>query len=437
VTAAVFNLTAQQPGSRVLANWLAQRDGATQRAGLQPAPVAIGENATRTNLTAEELLAYIGGAAVSSAGVNVTADAAMCVATVYACVDRITGAIKSLPFRVFERVGEARKPADHDYNWFFNERANADMSSADAWTYLLGGKFFYGDGFAELLRPSISSSRVIGWQPLHPLAVQPFRDAKTQVKYYRVTRADGTVDVLDQADIVQLTSLGYDGLTSPSPITYAAREAVGAAIAGQQWSGRFFRDGATFDYALKTDSNLKAEQIETLRASLLSRQAGTRAPLILTGGLAPAQLSVNPKDAELLASRLFTVEEICRIFGVPPHLVGHTQKDSSWGTGMEQQGGNFVRYTLMSHLVQLAQEFNHKLWPVRQRFFVEHVTAALERGDLKSRNESHRVAIGRAGEPGWMSVNEVRRIENLPPIEGGDQLNQGAPNAQPTDPAAG
>lgn len=409
----------------------------------RPWRVQAAGDGIRSNLTAEELLNLLTAGSTSSSGVAVSPENAMQVAAVYACVDRITGAIKSLPFCVFERVWDekrgtlTKKQARHDYDWLFNERANADMSAADAWAYLIASKLFHGDGYAELLRPSFSSTRIIGWLPHHPDRVQPFRENGTGQKRYRVTRLDGSVSVLDQADMVQITSLGYDGLCSPSPITYAAREAVGNAIAGQRWSGRFFKEGATFDYALKTAATLRPEQVEALKASLIARAAGSRGPMVLTGGLEPAQLSVNPKDAELLASRQFTVEEICRIFGVPPHLIGHTEKNSSWGTGMEQQGGNFVRYTLMGHLTQIAQEFNHKLWPVRQRFFLDHITAALERGDQKARNEANRIALGRAGEPGWRTVNEVRSEENLPPVDGGDTLNTGAPDAPPTDPTAG
>lgn len=435
---ATLDLTQSRHESRVLGAWLASREGAAERAGVCT-PRA--ENTISTNLTVNELANLYSMGALSSAGVSVTPEGAQCVPTVYACVDRITGAIKSMPFLVHERSQKDSQPIDHDYNWLFNERACEDWSAADAWAYLLGNKLLYGDGYAELLRPSISSSRIIGWQPLFKPNVQPFRDRATGTKYFRVTRPNGGIDVLDQADVIQLPSMGYDGLSSPSPITYAAREVVGAALAGQRWAGKFFSEGATFDYALRTDQGLGDEQIKSLKSQLLARIAGSRAPLILTGGLQPAQLTVNPKDAELLASRLFTVEEICRIFGVPPHLVGHTEKNSSWGTGMEQQGTNFVRYTLMGHLTQVAQEFNHKLWPTRARYFVQHVTDALVKADVKTRNEAHRVAIGRAGEPGWMTVNEVRRRENLPPVDGGDTLNPGAPqgasNAKPTDPAAG
>lgn len=92
------------------------------------------------------------------------------------------------------------------------------------------------------------------------------------------------------------------------------------------------------------------------------------------------------------------MEDICRFFGVPPHMVGHTDKTTSWGSGIESQGIGFVRYTLERHLTPMEQELNRKLWPVRERYFVEYIRAALERADLKSRYEAYRIALGRAGE---------------------------------------
>lgn len=413
MTAAVLDLTARRHESRVLSQYLADRPGAAERAGVQ----AFGQNTTTTNLSYNDVVSMLSAASMASSGVAVTPESALRVSAVYGCVSRIAGAISTLPLGIFERLpnGE-RQPAEHDYHWMLNERACDDFSSADAWTYLVSAKLFYGDGYAELLRPSVYSARVIGWKPHHPLRVLPLRDG-AGTKYYRIQPEIGPAYTLDAADMVQLPSLGYDGLTSPSPITYAAREAIGNALAAQQFSGKLFKEGATFDYALKTASNLSPDQLKDLRASLMARAQGSRAPLILSGGLEPASLTINPKDAEILATRLFSVEEICRIFGVPPHLVGHTEKSSSWGTGMAEQGGNFVRYTLASHLVQIAQEFNHRFWPTRQRYFVQHITADLEKGDTKSRFDGYRVALGRAGEQPFMHVDEIRRAENLPPRE--------------------
>ncbi len=424
----LLNLDTQTHRSRVLDTWLSTRDGAAERTG--NVVVAQSENSHTEGLGYDSLAALMGAAFRPAAGEAVTEDTAMRVSAVYSCVSLLTGALATLPLGVFERSGGSRAKADHDYWWLFNEQASENWTSAAAWEYVVRAKLLYGDGFGELLRPSKYSSRVIGWKPLHPLAVDPFKhDGRV---LYRVYPSDGPAYTLDSSDVIHLPSLGFDGLRSPSPITNAAREVVSAAIAAQKHSGKFFADGANFDYALKTASKLKQSQLEMLKASLLGRvQNGGRGPLILDGGLEPTQISVNSKDAEILATRLFTVEQICGVLGVPPHMIGHTDKQTSFGTGIEQQGISFVRYTLQRHLTPIAQELNRKLWPVRQKYFVEHITAALERGDLKSRYEAYRIAMGRAGEAPWMDADEVRRLENMPPNS--NLKPNGGADAQPTE----
>lgn len=420
-----LNLTARPQGSRVLGEWLSSRDGGAERAGV----VALGENST-SSLNLSELTAMIGASSMSASGASVTADSAMKVSAVYGCVSLIAGAIATLPLGVFERTQEGRDKADHPYWWLFNEQASEGWTSSAAIEYIISAKLFYGDGFGRLIRNS-RNHQLIGWEPLHPLSVQPFRHEGKVL--YRVTKPGEAPYTLDSADIIHLPSLGFDGLTSPSPITYAARESIGTAISAQQFSGQFFAGGANFDYALKTAAKLDKLQLDQLTASLRARAgSGPRGPLILSGGLEPAQLSVNSKDAEILGTRLFTVEEICRVFGVPPHMVGHTDKTTSWGSGIESQGIGFVRYTLQRHLTPMAQEINRKLWPLRERFFVEHITAALERGDLKGRYEAYRIAMGRAGEMPFMDANEIRRLENMPPSEN-LQMNPGQAGGKDTN----
>jgi HK97 family phage portal protein len=410
MTAKLLNLEAARHESRVLGSWLAGREGAAERAGIR----ALGENYSADGLSVMELANLLGAAHRSSSGAAVTADTAMRVSAAYACMSLVAGAIATLPIGIYERKGNDRDSADHDYWWFLNELACDGWTSAAAWEAIMLSKLSHGDGFGELIRPSYYSNRVIGWRPLLRHQVQPFRDG--DVVRYLISPINKPSYVLDRADIIHLPSLGFDGLTSPSPLTYAALEAIGTALAAQEHAGRFFAGGANFDYALKTASKLDKAQLEALKASLVARvQNGGRGPLILGGGLEPAQLSVNSKDAEILATRLFTVEEICRIFGVPPHMVGHTDKTTSWGAGVENMGIGFVRYTLQRHLTPIAQELNSKLWPVRQKYFVEHITAALERGDLKARFDAYRTALGRAGEQPFMGADEIRRRENMPP----------------------
>lgn len=435
--------------SRVLMGWLSSRDGGMARAAVrQPAAVRAlgGDNDVTSGLTAEELVAVLrAGGAASRAGVTVTADNALRVSTVYRCVGLIAGTIAALPVGVFERKDGARAKVDHEYSRLLNvEPGEPGFTAYAAWEYLLSSKLLRGDGFGELVRPSFRSGRVVGIKPHHPDRVQPF--LKGGELYYRVTdRNSGTQRVLPEADMLHFHSLGFDGLRSPSPITYAAREAVGVALAAEAYHAGFFAEGATFDYVLSTEATLKKESVQAIRTRLLERETGganSRSPLIVDGGLKPIPISISGKDAEVLATRTFSVEEICRFYGVPPFMVSQSGS-SNWGTGIEQQGIGFVRHTLMNHIVPAAQELNRKLFPQvagAADYFVEHITAALERGDLKTRYEAYRIALGRAGEPAWMALNEVRRLENLPPVEGGDELTQtateGKPSAPPNQPPA-
>lgn len=429
MTGKLLNLEAQRHDSRVLGTWLAGRDGGAERAGV----VALGENSS-SSLTMTELVNLIGASYRSSSGESVTAETAMRVSAAYGCMSLVAGATASLPIGIYERKGNERDTADHDYWWMLNEKASDGWTAFDAWQAILLSKLSHGDGFGEWIRPSYYSNRVIGWKPLPRHTVQPFKDGKTVL--YRINPDDGPSYVLAREDVIHLPSLGFDGLTSPSPLTYAALEAIGTALAGQKYVGKFFSEGANFDYALKTEQKLDEDQLKLLKAQLVARvQGGGRGPLILGGGLTPAQVSVNSKDAEILATRLFTVEEICRIFGVPPFMVGHTDKTTSWGSGVENMGIGFVRYTLQRHLTPTAQELNSKLWPVRERYFVEHITAALERGDIKARFDAYRTALGRAGEQPFMTADEIRRRENMP-SNTNLNLNGGA-DAQPPAAAAG
>lgn len=391
----------------------------------------------RSNLTVQELANLIGGGVTSSAGATVNEATAMRVSAVYACVALIAGAISTLPMHIYQRTKDGRaRTDDHPYWWVLNEQPDDNISAAVFWEYMVSARLFYGDAFAEIIRPSWRSSSIVGLKAHHPLRVQPFFAPGTSDLLYRVTPLVGAQYVLDPADVVHIPSLGFDGLTSPSPITYAARQAVGTSIATADYNGRFFSNGARPDFALQTDGNLNKEQSELLRATWAERHGGAskaHLPAILTGGLKVQQLSLSAADSQILATASWNLEEICRVLGVPPFMVGSTEKSTSWGTGQENMGRGFVKYTLLRDLRKFEQEINRKFWPSRQTYFVEFDVSGLERGDLKSENEALRVALGRAGEPGWMTPNEVRRIKLLPPVDGGDEFTKAV---VPTDPNA-
>jgi HK97 family phage portal protein len=205
------------------------------------------------------------------------------------------------------------------------------------------------------------------------------------------------------------------------------------ALATQEFSARFFANGARPDYALQTDAAMGQDAVENIRNQIEERHGGLRnshKPMLLHSGLKAQSLQLPLEDLQLLATRQFQIEDIARAFGVQPFMVGHSDKTSSWGSGIEAMGVLFVRYTLGRHLTKIRTELNRKLFRTYARY-VDFDTFDLERADMLSMMNAFRVAIGRAGEPGFLTVDEVRGYLNRAPMPGGDQLNKGLPDAQP------
>ncbi len=417
----------KQPGSVILARWNEER-AHQKRVG----------TGTHAELSSSEVVRgtgvyewMVGG--LSGAGVSVNEKTAMSVAAVYACVNLIGGALASMPAQIYERTENGRARAKHEYWWLLNEQAHPAWSSAVMWEYLAASMLLQGDAIARILRYSRVDPRVEYFKPIHKPDVTVFKNGARLA--YKIIE-DGVANVYDQDDIIHVPGPGFNGLNGMSQLRHSLRNSAGIAIAADEFSAGYFKDGARPDMALTTPGSMNAEQITQLREQWRERYSGmqkSRLPAVLAGGMDVKPISMNAQDAQLIATRQFQVEDIARAFGVPPHMIGHTASSTTWGTGIEQMSIGFVKYTLQRHLVKIEQEFNRKLWPTRSRYFLEFNTAGLERGDYKTRNEGYRIALGRAGEPGWMSVNEVRKFENLPPVDGGDEIMkpQGASN-EPT-----
>ncbi len=383
-----------------------------------------------SNLTIEELAAMYEVGVTRTGLRSISERTAMQSSTVYACVALIAGKVGSLPIDIVERTpkGPQVLGEPHDYWWLLNERPHPELSATTFWRYITESMMLTGDGFAEIRRPSYSSSRVSDLLPLHPRRVDPFRDSGGRL-WYRVTPEFGPQYVRDPSDILHFaTGFGFDGLRSISPVRYAGQTAIGLDLAAAEHSARFFGNDARPDLALSTEGSLNPEQIKQLRTmwmQFLGRE-GSRLPAVLQGGLKLEKITMSAEDAELIATRGFQVAELARIWGVPPHMIGHTEKSTSWGTGIAAQSAGFVRYTLDNYTDPIETELNFKLWPLRSRYFVRHNTDELEKADIKARYEAHRAALGRAGERSFMTLNEVRRAERLPTVEGGDELDMGS-----------
>jgi len=361
----------------------------------------------------------------SNAGVPVTESTVMNVSAVYACVQLISGAMASLPLPIYERTAKGRQRADHPLWWLLNEQPLPRCSASTFWRYMMTSKLLHGDGFALIKRKSAFSPEIVSITPWHPLAVNVFLNGE-RLAYQFINYIGGQgieSQMYDQDDVLHFTGVGFNGLRSVSPLRHALRNAAGIALAADKYSAEFFSASAKPEIVIKTEmAKLSEDQKNLIIDAWRSIQQGDRTrPGVLGQGMSLQELTINAEEAQLLQSRMFQIEDIARIYGVPPFMIGHTQNTTSWGSGVEQMGIGFVKYTLSQHIVDAEQEINRKLF-LTEKNFCEFNTAGLERGDIKTRNESYRIGLGRAGEPAWLTVNEVRLAENLPPIDGGDVL---------------
>jgi HK97 family phage portal protein len=362
---------------------------------------------------------------------------AMSVAAIWACVSLIAGAISTLPMNLFSRSpgGERKQLEDDPLWWTLNEEFCPRWVASAGWDWLVLSRLFHGDAMAEIKR---AGPGVSGLVPLHPLRTEPVPWTDGSRLAYICWPEPGVgpqdVRVLDQDDVLHVPGLGFNGTRSLSPLRYALQMAGGVSLAAQDFSGQFFANQARPDYGLRTEQKLERADIEILREQVdeyHSRARGKASrPMILTGGLDITTITLPNKDAELIATRQFQIEEIARIYGVPPFMIGHNEKTTSWGSGVAEMGTAFVRYVLRSHLNAFQNEINRKFFRTARKV-AEFDTFELERADLKTLFETFRTALGRAGEPGFMTRDEVRRLINMGKTPNGDRFNEGTQDAQP------
>lgn len=383
------------------------------------------EMVTSQGVVGSELYSLLTGD--TSSGIVVTEKSAMSTSAVYASVGLIGGAIASLPFHIYKRTADGRERYDTDLWWMFNESPSGAWTSASAWAYTMQSILLKGDSFWIIKRISRYSPLIDGFEPVHPDKVVVQRIDGRNV--YTIKMDDGSEKSFDQDDVLHFAGLGFDGLRSLTPISYALRYAAGTTAAADQHAASFFKGGAKPDHAIEVPAEVKIteaqrEQLKEMWGKQRATYLNNGGTPVLTGGMKVTPLTLNAKDAQLLETRQFGVEEIARIFGVPPHMIGKTDASTSWGSGIEQMSIGFVRYTLRRHLDVIQQEINRKVWPRSRLFFGEFNTDALMDGDSKAQAEYFSKALGGPGTQGWMTVNEVRKLKNLKPLDGQDELVQ-------------
>lgn len=357
-----------------------------------------------------------------------------------ACVKLLAGAVSALPMNAYQmdfRTGARAQLFNDDLWWILNEQWHPQWSASAGWDHLMRSRLYHGDAYAIIDRNG--AGQVLGLRPVTKSRVITYEMENGRLVYGVMPQArsfDSQVWYYDQDDMIHVPGDGFDGIQSPSKLQYELRGAAAVALAAQDASGRFFANGMMPSFVIKMPDQPTPEGAADLRQELRDNYGGVKnagAPLVVFGGADIKEISITPDDAQLLESRRFNVEDIARIFGVPPFMIGSTEKTTSWGSGVEAMGSGFVRYTLRSHLHAITNEFNRKLLPRGNRF-LEFDTSDLERPSFKDFTESLRTALGRAGERPLMSQNEARGRLNLPPVPGGDDMTPLAGEA--ADPAA-
>lgn len=370
---------------------------------------------------------------------------AMTSTAITACVSLISGAIMAMPvniYRVNIEDGERDRIYNDDLGWILNEEMSPRWSSAAGWEYLVSSLLFEGDAFAPIMRDRLG--RPIGLEPVHPDRVTVGMTLDGMRLVYLVMpeiiggQSFGRRRILDQDDMIHVPGFGFNGLHGMSPLRTSLRQAGALAIATQDYAANFFANSARPDYALKTEQNMAPEKVKEIQDQIDERHrtsANSHRPMLLHGGLDIKTWSISASDMQLLATRQFQLEEVARVYGVPPFMIGATDKASSWGSGIESQGKGFVRYSLRKHIHKFEVEINRKWFRTASRA-AEFDTSDLERADTKTMMDSLRAAVGRAGEPGIMRVNEARAVLRLKKDPGGETLGVNPGAAKPADATA-
>ena len=365
---------------------------------------------------------FFGG---SSSGKRVNERSAMQMTAVYSCVRILAEAVAGLPLHLYryKEDGGKEKALDHPLYLLLHDEPNPEMSSFVFRETLMTHLLLWGNAYAQIIRNG--RGEVMALYPLMPDRMAVDRDDKGQLYYEYTTSADdapiskGSIVRLKPSDVLHIPGLGFDGLVGYSPIAMA-KNAIGLAIATEEYGSKFFANGAQPSGVLEHPGTIKDPQ--RVRDSWMSQfggSANSNKIAVLEEGLKYTPISISPEQAQFLETRKFQINEIARIFRVPPHMVGDLEKSSF--SNIEQQSLEFVKYTLEPWLVRWEQSIQRTLFSAdeKKRYFVRFNVEGLLRGDYASRMNGY--AVGRQN--GWMSANDIRELENLdriPAEEGGD-----------------
>lgn len=362
----------------------------------------------------------------STSGQNVNETTAMQMSAVYACVRIIAEAIAQIPLNVYRFTEDGGKEKDprHPLYFLLHDEPNPEMTSFIFRETLMSHLLLWGNAYAQIIRNGMGE--VVGLYPLMPDRMEVDRDEEgnlvyTYTKYFDEAGARHRYEQvkLPAWQVLHIPGLGYDGLIGYSPIAMA-RNAIGMSMAAEDFGATFFANGATPGGVLEHPGIVKDP--ERLRESWHAQFSGRNSHniAVLEEGMTFKPMSIPPEEAQFLETRKFQIDEIARIFRVPPHMVGDLEKSSF--SNIEQQSLEFVKYTVGPWVARWEQSLSQALLlpSEKTRYTIKYNLDGLLRGDYESRMNGY--AVGRQN--GWLSANDIRELENMnriPAEEGGDE----------------
>ncbi|MDE1475978.1 phage portal protein [Xenorhabdus bovienii] len=366
-------------------------------------------------LTSRELSELIGLSYDTYSGRRVSPQLAMQLTAVFSCVRVLAESVGMLPCSLYEQLERGNRCAVNErLHKLLSVKPNNYMTPQEFWELLIACLCLRGNFYAYKVK---ALGEVVELLPLDPGSVMAKLNHDWQPEY-QITFPNGESRTLMQDELWHVRIFTLDGLTGLSPITYA-RQAIGLGLATEEHGSRLFGNGAVTSGVLQTDQALKDEAYQRLKADFEARHQGlvnAHKPMILEMGLKWHQISLSAEDAQFLETRKFQLEEICRIFRVPLHMVQNT--DRATFNNIENLGIGFINYSLVPYLTRIEQRINAGLINANKqgRFYAKFNTGALLRGDMKSRFEAYATGINW----GIYAPNECRELEELNPREGGD-----------------
>ena len=361
----------------------------------------------------------------STSGKRVNERSAMQMTAVYSCVRILSEAVAGLPLHLYQYTDKSsrEKAVENPLYFLLHDEPNTEMTSFVFRETLMTHLLLWGNAYSQIIRNG--KGEVVGLYPLMPDRMTVGRDEKGGLYYeYMVssddakTPKDGTVR-LSPYDVLHIPGLGFDGLVGYSPIAMA-KNAIGLAIAAEEYGSKFYANGATPSGILEYPGTVKEpDKVRESWNAGFGGSSNAHKIAVLEEGMKYTPISISPNEAQFLETRKFQINEIARIFRVPPHMVGDLEKSSF--SNIEQQSLEFVKYTLEPWLVRWEQAMQRALIPQddKSKYFIKFNVDGLLRGDYQSRMQGYATAR----QNGWMSANDIRELENLdriPAEDGGD-----------------